>query len=125
MKFMYFIEKHINLIYNHFFCCSHTNYCVGIVSVTSASRYVTSASRYQSRTSMYIRGLIPRNRPRQVRLVVKSLMYYCNIYSKLQHIITGQNLRIRFTFKMITQFDISIADIISEIGNLYKSPDEW
>ena len=60
-----------------------------------------------------------------VRLVVNRMMYYCNIHSKLQHIITGQNLRIRFTFKTITQFDISIADIISEIGNLYKSPDEW
>ena len=36
-----------------------------MVSVTSASRYITSAShyhpRYQSRSSMYIRGLIPRN----------------------------------------------------------------
>ena len=96
-----------------------------MVSVTSASRYVTSQSRYQSRTSMYIRGLIPRNWPRQFRSVVTNLMYCCNIHSKLQHIITGQNLRIRFTLKTITQFDISIADIISEIGNLYKSPDEW
>ena len=33
----------------------------GMVSMTSASRYVTSPSRYQSRSSMYIRGLIPRN----------------------------------------------------------------
>ena len=32
-----------------------------MVCVTSASRYVTSASRYQSRSSLYIRGLIPRN----------------------------------------------------------------
>ena len=36
-----------------------------MVSVTSASRYITSAThyhpRYQSRSSMYIRGLIPRN----------------------------------------------------------------
>ena len=36
-----------------------------MVSVTTASRYITSASRYhpryQSRSSMYIRGLIPRN----------------------------------------------------------------
>ena len=36
-----------------------------MVSVTSASRYITSASRYhpryQSRSSMYIRGFIPRN----------------------------------------------------------------
>ena len=36
-----------------------------MVSVTSASRYITSAPRYhpryQSRSSMYIRGLIPRN----------------------------------------------------------------
>ena len=36
-----------------------------MVSLTSASRYITSAScyhlRYQSRSSMYIRGLVPRN----------------------------------------------------------------
>ena len=36
-----------------------------MVSVTSASRFITSAPhyhpRYQSRSSMYIRGLIPRN----------------------------------------------------------------
>ena len=36
-----------------------------MVSVTSTSRYITSASRYhsryRSRSSMYIRGLIPRN----------------------------------------------------------------
>ena len=36
-----------------------------MVSVASASRYLTSASlyhpRYQSRSSMHIRGLIPRN----------------------------------------------------------------
>ena len=31
-----------------------------MVSATPASRYVTSSSRYQSRSSMYIRGLIPR-----------------------------------------------------------------
>ena len=47
------------------FCCNHTCYCVNMVSVTSALRYITSASRYhpryQSRSSMNIRGLIPRN----------------------------------------------------------------
>ena len=36
-----------------------------MVSVTSVSRYITSTSRYhpryQSRSSMFIRGLIPRN----------------------------------------------------------------
>ena len=46
-------------------CCNHTCYCVNMISVTSASRYITSASRYhpryQSRSSMYIRSLIPRN----------------------------------------------------------------
>ena len=41
--------KNIDLIYNRLFCCNLTFYCVGIVSVTSVSRYVTSASRYQSR----------------------------------------------------------------------------
>ena len=38
-----------------------TIYCIGMVSVTTESRYVTSTSRYQSRSSMYIRGLITRN----------------------------------------------------------------
>ena len=52
----YFIERIINFIYNRLFCCSPT----GMVSVTPTSRYVTSALRYQSRSSMFIRGLIPR-----------------------------------------------------------------
>ena len=47
------------------FCCNRTCYCVNMVSVTSAARYITSASRYhqryQSRSSMYIHGLISRN----------------------------------------------------------------
>ena len=47
------------LIYIRLFCCNHMCYCVSMVSVTSASRYVTSASRYQSRSSMNIQGLIP------------------------------------------------------------------
>ena len=82
MKFMYFsiknsaiailYWKNINFIYNRLFCCNHT-YCVGIVSVTSASHYVTSASHYQSRSSMFIRGWIPRNWPRQFRLVIWSI----------------------------------------------------
>ena len=38
----------MNFIYNRLFCCNHTCYYVGMVSVTSASRYATSASRYQS-----------------------------------------------------------------------------
>ena len=46
-------------------CCNHTCYCVNMVSVTSASRYITTGSRYhqpyQSGSLMYIRGLIPRN----------------------------------------------------------------
>ena len=58
---MYFsikYKKTINFIGNHFFCCNHTCCCVGMVSVTSASRYVTSVSRYQSIFSMYILGLM-------------------------------------------------------------------
>ena len=39
----YFIEKiNINFIYNRLFCCNHTCYCVGMISVTSVSSYVTS-----------------------------------------------------------------------------------
>ena len=70
MKFMYcsiiyrysdiLLKKH-NFIYNRLFCCNHTCYCVGMVSVTSASSYVTAASRNQNRSLMYIPGLIPRN----------------------------------------------------------------
>ena len=46
-----------------------------MVSVMSASCYIASASRYhpryQSRSSMYIRGLILWNWPRQFRMVVE------------------------------------------------------
>ena len=47
---------------------------VGMVAVTSVLRYVTSASRYQSRSSMYIRGLIPRNWLRHYPLEVTDSM---------------------------------------------------
>ena len=67
IKFRYsdiLLKKH-KLHLSRFFSCNHTYYCVNEVSVSSASRYITSASRYhpryQSRSSMYIRGLIPRN----------------------------------------------------------------
>ena len=60
----FFIEKH-KLHLSLVFCRNHICYCVSMVSVTSASRYITSALRYhphyQSSSSMYIRGLIPRN----------------------------------------------------------------
>ena len=46
-------------------CCNHKCYCVNMVLVTSASRYMTSASHYhpcyQSRSSKYIHSLFPRN----------------------------------------------------------------
>ena len=55
---------------NHMFrcnqTCNQTCYCVG-------SFFVTSTSRYQSRSSMYFRGLIPRNWPWQFRLDQKQL----------------------------------------------------
>ena len=69
-KFMGFFQqniekKNINFKYNRLFCCNHTCYFTNMASVTSASRYITSASLnhppYLSRSSMYIRGLIPRN----------------------------------------------------------------
>ena len=51
----------MDFVYNRLFCCNHNCYRVGIIYLTSASRYVTSASRYQSRSSMYIRGVITWN----------------------------------------------------------------
>ena len=58
------LKKH-KLHLSRLFCCNHTCYCVNTISVTPASRYIPSASRYhpryQRRSSMYIRGLMPRN----------------------------------------------------------------
>ena len=58
------LKKH-KLHLSRLFCCNYTCDCVKMVSVTSASRYITSASRYHPRylrrSSMYIRGLFPRN----------------------------------------------------------------
>ena len=51
------LKKHKHHL-SRLFCCNHTCYCINMVSVTSASHY---HSQYQSGSSMYIRGLIPRN----------------------------------------------------------------
>ena len=68
-------------VYNRLFCCTPTFYYVGMVSVTSASRYVTSASRYQSRSSMYIRGMIPLNSTELAEAVpIDSFCRFCNNY---------------------------------------------
>ena len=59
------LKKPHKLHLSRLFSCNHTCCCVNMVSMTSASRYIKAASRYhpryQSRSSMYIRGLIPRN----------------------------------------------------------------
>ena len=55
--------------------------------MTSVSRYVTSASRYQSRHTMYIRGLIPRNWPRQFRLVLYGLADGNLQFMELKHLL--------------------------------------
>ena len=53
-----------------------------MVSVTSASHYITSASRYhsryQSRSTMYIRGLIPRNFAESAEAVPIVLLAYAD-----------------------------------------------
>ena len=45
--------KHLNektkTSFKLLFCFNHTCYCVNMVSVMSASRYITSASRYHPR----------------------------------------------------------------------------
>ena len=73
----------------HLFCCCRT-YCIGMIYVTSASRYVTTASSYQSRLSMYIRGLIPRNCPRQFRLVLYGLADGNLQFIELKHFLHKQ-----------------------------------
>ena len=52
MMFKFFFNEIILLKKRHklhlscLFCCKHTCYFLGMVSVTSASRYITSASHY-------------------------------------------------------------------------------
>ena len=59
-----------------------------MVSVTSASRFATSASRYQphyqSRSSMYIRGLIPRNFAELAEAVPIILQADASLYIEIQ-----------------------------------------
>ena len=53
--------------------------CVGIIFVTSTTRYDTLASRYQIKFSVYIRGLIhgiPRNLLRKMQLGLAPLEYH-------------------------------------------------
>ena len=83
------LKKH-KLHLNRLFYCNHICYCVNMVSVTSTSRYITSASRYhpryQSRSSMYVRGLIPRNFAELVETVpIGSPPAYCCIYIQLMN----------------------------------------
>ena len=72
MKFMLFSIKYSDILLkkhelhlSRLLCCNHTSYCVNMVSVALASRYIMSAlryhPRYQSKSSMYIRGLGSRN----------------------------------------------------------------
>ena len=73
-----------NFIYNRLFGCNQTCYRVRMVSVMSASRY-------ERRSSMYIRGLIPRSALRVV-LCTKKLHfvsknwrtenYFCSIWGQ-------------------------------------------
>ena len=78
-----------NIVNNRLFCCNHTCYCVGIVSVTSASAslYVTSASRYhpryQSKSAMYIRGLISRNFA-ELAEAIPICFVFCTIHASIQ-----------------------------------------
>ena len=57
-----------------------------MAAVILASRYVTSASRYQSRSSMYTRGLIPRNSTTLAKAVpIDKFQVVCSL-KKVLHI---------------------------------------
>ena len=64
-------------------------YCVNMVSVTSASRYITSASHchpcYQRRSSMYISSLIPLNFAESAEAVSDCTLQISLIEGKLLH----------------------------------------
>ena len=59
------LKKKHNFHLNRLFCCHHTCFRVNMVSLKSTLCNITSASRYHpryhNRSSMHIRGLIPRN----------------------------------------------------------------
>ena len=82
------LKKH-ELHLSRLFCCNHTcNNCVNMVSVTSASRYITSALRYhlrnQSKSSIYIRGLIPRNFAELAEAVPIDILYITKSQNQLK-----------------------------------------
>ena len=59
IKYRYLLKKKTRKLHlSRLICCNYTCYCVIMLSVKSALRY---RPRYQSRSSMYIRGPIPRN----------------------------------------------------------------
>ena len=113
MKFMYFsikyrysdilLKKNIKFRYSRMFCCSHTCYCVGMVSVMPASCYVMSASHY---ISMYILGLIPWNWLVQFRL--RDRVEYLNFVAIGVIIVMGQHSHLTYLNKEDFAFSSSI-----------------
>ena len=79
------LKKKHKLHLRPFVFCYHTFYCVNMVSVTSASRY---HPRYQSRSSVYIRGLIPRNFA-ELAKAVQIIMYPSTYHKVILRFILG------------------------------------
>ena len=73
-----------------------------MVSVISALRNVRSARGHQSRSSLYIRGLIPQNQPRQFRLMVNP--------DNDNEIVTLNYLELRSSYSMSLQEHVHILD---------------
>ena len=126
MKFMFFssdillknkisLEKNINFIYNCFVCCNHTCYCVGMVSVTSASLYAIKVDP-RSTSEVLFHG-IPRNWLWQfrlnltlIRLLIWNYALTC-MYSKVLGF--GYCLNIRISFLMLESRDKKFCSYIS------------
>ena len=123
-------KKHLDFIYGIlwivvtvcFAAIELTIYCNGMVSVTSASRYLTSTSRYQSRPSMLIRGLIRKNSMELAEAVPIEILssgyqvYKCN--KQLYSFLLNPQLncsRISFFLKI---FLVSF-DCLSKAANLF------
>ena len=80
------VYVNINFINNCCFAAITLVVVLGMVFVTSSSHYVASASRYESRSSIFTRGLIPRNSTELAEVVPIAQIKTQVLYIKLKYL---------------------------------------
>ena len=97
------------------FCCTHTCYCVSMVSVTSASFHITSASRhhprYQIRSSMFIHVLFPRNFAKLAEAVPIGMNQRIKVLRQDSHPVWGLTHHLRAHHRAIKEETIPYAGL--------------